>query len=83
MLWQHDDDFLPNHTALGIIHIVNLVENHKLDIANQVGSLVKHASQDFGCHDETASLGIDLDIACQDTDSGRVECLLKVSELLV
>lgn len=37
-------------THLRIVHIMNLIEDHKLDISNQIRSLVEHASKDFGRH---------------------------------
>lgn len=36
---KHDDDLLPHHTTLGIVDVVNLVENDILHIANDIRAL--------------------------------------------
>ena len=50
-------------THLRIIDIVNFVEDDKLDITDEVGSLVEHAAQNFRGHNEAACLRVDLDVA--------------------
>jgi hypothetical protein len=75
---------------------VDLVKDDKLDVADKVGSLVQHASQNFRrhlsrqlesttgvAHNQTASLGVDLHVSREDTDAGRVKGGLEVAELLV
>lgn len=75
---------------------MDLVEDDKLDVADKVGSLVQHASQNFrrhlsrqlivgnhAAHNQTASLGVDLHVSREDADAGRVEGSLEVAELLV
>jgi hypothetical protein len=47
---------------------MHLVKDHKFDIANQIGALVQHASQDFSRHHQAARLGIDLHIPCEYSD---------------
>lgn len=37
-------------TYLCVIHVMHFIEDHKLDVANQVGATIKHASQDLGRH---------------------------------
>lgn len=55
VLGQHDNDLLPHNTTLGIVHVVHLVKNDKLDIADEVRSLVEHATQNLGGHLEKRS----------------------------
>jgi hypothetical protein len=74
---------------------VDLVEDNKLDITDKIRALVEHASQDlcrhlvvslcarYTAHNQTAALGIDLDISGKNTNSGGVEGSLEVAELLV
>lgn len=40
-------------TYLGIIHVVDLVKDHELNVSNEISSLVEHASKDFGRHLES------------------------------
>lgn len=48
---------------LGIVYIVNLVENDKFDITNQISAFVEHASKNFCRHDQTVRFWIDLNVA--------------------
>ena len=70
-------------THLCIVDVMDLVENNELDVANQVCAFVKHASEDFRGHDQTAGLWVDLNVPGQDPDSARTEGLLEVPEFLV
>jgi hypothetical protein len=62
---------------------MNLVENHELDVSNEIGALVKHAPENLGCHDQTIRLGVDLDISSKNPNRGRPEGLLEIPEFLV
>lgn len=62
---------------------MHFVEDHELDIADEVGTLVEHAPQDLRRHDEARGLRVDLHIAREDAYGGRREGLLEVAELLV
>lgn len=70
-------------THLCIVDVMDLVENNKLDITNEVCAFVKHASEDFCGHDQTVCLWIDLNVSGQDPDRARTEGLLEVPEFLV
>lgn len=37
-------------THLGIIDVMDLIEDDKLNISDKVSTLVQHASQDLRCH---------------------------------
>lgn len=39
-----------NYTHLGIIDVVDFIEDDELNISDKVGTLVQHASQDFRRH---------------------------------
>jgi hypothetical protein len=41
---QSDELRRPELTYFGIVDVVNLVEDNKLDISDQIGALVQHAS---------------------------------------
>lgn len=60
-----------------------LVEYDKLDVTNKVRALVKHASQDFGRHDEAVCLRIDLHVAREDSNRRRRKRVFEISEFLV
>ncbi len=62
---------------------MNLVKYYELHVANQVGALVQHAAKDFCRHHETIRLRVNLHIAGENTNGGRRERLLEITELLV
>lgn len=37
-------------TYLGVVDVVDFIEDNKLDVSDQIGTLVEHASQDLGRH---------------------------------
>lgn len=56
-------------THLCIVDVMHLVENNEFDVTDEVRTLVKHAPENLGSHDQAACLRVDLDIACQDSNS--------------
>jgi hypothetical protein len=54
--------YVRTHTHLCIIDIMNLVENHELHVSDEVRTLVKHAPENLGSHDQAVRLRVDLDI---------------------
>ena len=62
MLRAENDDFLPNHTTLLIVDVVNLVKDDEFDVANQVSTSVEHTTQNLGGHDQAGGFWIDLHI---------------------
>lgn len=87
---QHDDvnmgreqneDLLPHDAALAVVDVVNLVKDDPLQIADDIRAVVQHRSQNFSRHDQTRSLGVDLNVARKQANisEGRLE----ISELLV
>lgn len=47
-MWrEHDDDFFPDHAALHVVDIVDFIKYNPLDVANEIGAFVQHASQNF------------------------------------
>lgn len=53
---------------LGVVHVMNLIENDEFHVPNQICALVEHAPQDLGCHDQAAGFGINLHISGQDSN---------------
>jgi hypothetical protein len=49
---------------------MHLIKNYKLDIPNQIRTLIKHAPENLRGHNETATLRIDLHVACENADAG-------------
>lgn len=62
---------------------MNFIKYHKLDVANEISSLVEHRAQDFRCHDETVAFWVDLHVTCEDADCGGIERCFEISEFLV
>src|SRR5690242_5845250 len=81
MLRKHDDNLLPYHTSLQVVHIMNFIENDVFNISNKISSTIEHTSENLCSHDETAGLGSDLYISSKDTNV--VKGLPKVAELLI
>mmetsp|Transcript_40497 Transcript_40497/g.95118 ORF Transcript_40497/g.95118 Transcript_40497/m.95118 type:complete len:400 (-) Transcript_40497:590-1789(-) len=68
---QHDDDLLPDHPTLGIVDVVHLVEDDPLDVPDQVGPPIEHASQYLRGDDEHGGvLHVDLNVS-RDQSYGR------------
>lgn len=72
MLWQHDDDLLPDNATLQIIDVVYFVEYDKLYISDKIRSPIQHTPENLGGHDETASFGSDLYISSKNATSSNV-----------
>ncbi len=70
-------------TYLCVIDVVNFIEDNKFYVSYQIGSFVKHASQNFSRHYEATSFRVDLNVPCQDTNRLRRESLFEISEFLV
>jgi hypothetical protein len=62
---------------------MNLVENDKLNVSYEIGSLVQHTPQDLGCHDKATRLGVDLNITREDAHAGGRKCGFEVAEFLI
>ena len=83
MVGKHDDHFFPNNTTVDIVHVMNLVENHKFDISYQVGSSIQHGPKNLGCHNQTIRIGIDLNITSNETNIDIFERFFEVTKLLI
>lgn len=68
---------------LGVVHVVHLIENDKLDVPDEVCALVEHAAQDLRGHDEAIRLRVDLDVAGEDADRSGSKGRLEVAVFLV
>ena len=68
VLRKHDDHFLPHHPPLGIVDVMNLVENDPLNVPDHVGAAVQHRAEDLGGHDKARGGGIDLHVAGDQAD---------------
>lgn len=64
-----------------IIHVMDLVEDHPLQINKSLRSSVEHGPQDLCSHDETRGLRRYLNITCDQTNV--VKSRLELAELLV
>ncbi len=45
---EHDDHLLPHHPPLRVIDIMDLVEDHPLNVANDIGALCRRGKGGFG-----------------------------------
>lgn len=54
---------LPDHPALGVVHVVHLVKDDPLDVADDVRAAVEHAAEDLGGHDQAGGFGADGHVA--------------------
>ena len=70
-------------TCLRVVDIMDLIENHELDVSDEVRTFVKHAPQNLRGHDQAIRFRVDLDISSQDPDGVRTEGQLKVPKFLV
>ena len=82
-----NDRFLPDGSALGVVHVVALVEHHGLHVGQGVIALVglgvEHVSEDLRGHDDDGGLPIHGEVPGHQTDAFRPELLAEVPELLV
>ena len=53
---QHDDDLLPDNATLSVVHIVHLIEDDPLDVADDVSPAVEHRAEDLRGEDEAGGL---------------------------
>ncbi len=58
-------DLFPYHASLSIIHIMYFVKNHKLNIPDDVCSLVQHGPQNLCGHDQAGALRLQTHIPSQ------------------
>ena len=70
-------------THFCVVDVVNLVKYDKFHVPNKVCAFVQHTTQNFCRHNETACLGIDLNIACQDSYRRGRKGEFEVPELLI
>jgi hypothetical protein len=47
-----DEDFLPDAAPVGVLNEVDLVEHHRVQALEEIGSGQQHVAQDFGGHDD-------------------------------
>ena len=67
-LRQMEDDFLPDRPAKLVRQVVDLVEHHEAKVREQVALCIEHVSQNFGCHDDDSSGGIDARVPREQAD---------------
>ena len=75
--------FLPDRAALGVIQIVDLVENDPADLLDAFRVLEKGIPVDLGGHNEERRSGIDRNVPGQDADNVFAETFLEVAEFLI
>ena len=49
---SNDDDLLPDNATLSVVHIVHLIEDDPLDVADDVSPAVEHRAEDLRGEDE-------------------------------
>jgi hypothetical protein len=84
----------PDLAAIRIIDEVALIKDDEAQVVKRQGSckaetlcfttlFVKKVPKNFGGHHENLGIGLELDIACHDTDSVFWELFLEIGELLI
>ncbi len=77
-----DDRFFPGRAALWIGEVMDLVEDHGLDVVQLPRALEEHVPQDLGGHDDDAGVTVLADVTGQEADIVAVD-RAEVAELLV
>jgi len=80
-VWQLHNDLLPDTAALFIVNVVDLIEDDPFNVLDLAAVVVKHRLEDFGCHDQTGCVLIELDIASDDANIPKLQ--LEVPVFLV
>ena len=82
-----NDRFLPDRPALGVVHVVALIEHHGLHVGQGViarlGLGVQHVPEDLRGHHDDGGLPIHGEVPGHQTDAFRPELLAEVPQLLV
>ena len=68
---------------LYVIDIVHFIKYYELNVPDEIGSFVKHATKDLSCHNQTARFWIDLNIAGKNTDGRSAKGLFKIAQFLI
>ncbi|CAI8420168.1 MAG: Uncharacterised protein [Cyanobium sp. ARS6] len=82
-----NDRFLPDRAALGVVHVVALIEHNGLHIGQGIvmliGFCVEHVPEDLRGHHHDRSLPVDTEIAGHQTDVLGTELLAEIAQLLI
>ena len=82
-----DDRFFPHGAALGIIHVVALVEHHRLHalqrVISRIGFRVEHVAEDLGGHHHHLGLPVEAHITGEQPHPLGAKLLAEIAQLLV
>jgi hypothetical protein len=83
-----DDRLLPHRAALGVVHVVALIEHHRLHafervVIGVVDLRVEHVAEDLGGHHHHLGLPIEAEITGEQAHPLSAELLAKIAQLLV
>ena len=83
-----DDRFLPDRAALGVVHVVALVEHHRLHVMEGVIGLaidlrIEHVAEDLGGHHHHAGLAIEAQVTGEQAHVLGTELVAEITQLLV
>ena len=82
-----NDLFLPDRSPLGIIHVMALIEHHRLHIGQGIIPLidfrVKHVAEDLSGHHHHLGVAVDAQIARHQSDILGTELVAEITQLLI
>ena len=82
-LWGVDDHFLPHRAPVGVLQVVDFVEDHIAKVAQRVGARVDHVAQDLGRHHDDRRVAVDRVVAGEQADVGAAMTAHQVDVLLI
>jgi hypothetical protein len=78
-----DEHLFPYSAAVGVLKVMDLVQDHGLEPLERGAALVQHVPQDLGGHDHDGRIGVDRVVSGEQSHPGRAVPRHEVSELLV
>ena len=83
-----NDRFLPHGAALGVVHVMTLIEDDRLDpfewvVVGMVDLRVEHVAEDLGGHHHHLGLAVEAEIAREQAYPFGAELLAEITQLLV
>ena len=83
-----NDRFLPDSAALGIVHVVALIEHHGLDISQGIIAFaidlrIQHVAEDLGGHHHDPGLAVEAQVTGEQADIVIAELVAEIAQLLI
>ena len=83
-----DDRFLPDGAALGVVHVMALIEHHRLHVMEGVVGLaidlrIEHVAEDLGGHHHDAGLAVEAQVAGEQAHVLGAELVAEIAQLLI